>query len=59
MVSADESSSLRVGNLCREKEKIIYQGDHSAFNKSVRDATRRRAAEIQVQQHEDKLTGAL
>jgi len=42
---------------CREAGKVTYQGRHSTFNNSVRDAIRRGAAENEVQKHEDKLTG--
>ena len=43
---------------CREAGKVTYQDWHSTFNNSMRDATRRRAAENEVQKHEEKLTGA-
>jgi len=43
--------------LCREAGKVTYQDCHSTFNNSVRDATRRGAAENEVQKHEEKLTG--
>jgi len=42
---------------CREAGKVTYQGRHSSFNNSVRDAIRRGAAENEVQKHEEKLTG--
>ena len=42
---------------CREAGKVTYQDRHSTFNNTVRDATRRGAAENEVQKHEEKLTG--
>ena len=43
---------------CREAGKVTYQDRHSTFNKNVRDAIRRGAAENEVQKYEWKLTGA-
>ena len=42
---------------CREAGKVTYQDRHSTFNNGVRNAIRRRAAENEVQKHEEKLTG--
>jgi len=41
---------------CREAE--TDQDRHSTFNTSMREAVRRKAAENEVQKHEEKLTGA-
>jgi len=43
---------------CREAGKVTYHDRHSTFNDGVRDAIRRGAAENEVQNHEEKLTGA-
>jgi len=43
---------------CREAGKVTYQNCHATFNNSVRDATRRGAAENEVEKHEEKFTGA-
>jgi len=45
-------------NPCCEAGKVTYQDCHSTFHNSVRDAIRRGAAENEVQNHEEKLTGA-
>jgi len=43
---------------CREAGKVTYQDRHLTLHNSVRDAIRRGPAEIDVQKHEKKLTGA-
>jgi len=43
---------------CSEAGKVTYEDRHSTFNNSVWDAIRRGAAENEVQEHEEKLTGA-
>jgi len=43
---------------CCEAGKVTHQDRHSTFNNSVRDATRKGAAENKVQKHEEKLTSA-
>ena len=45
-------------NLCCEAGKVTYQDHHSAFDNSVSDAIRRRAAENEVPKHNERLTGA-
>ena len=42
----------------RAAGKLTYHDRHSTFNNSVRDAIRRGAAENEVQNHEERLTGA-
>ena len=37
---------------------VTYQDRHSTFHNSVMDATRRVAAENEMQKHENELTGA-
>ena len=44
--------------LCREAGKVTYQDCHLTFINSVREAIRRGAAENEVQQHKERLTGA-
>ena len=42
---------------CCKVGKVTYEDRHSTFNKNVRDAIRRGAAENEVPKHEEKLTG--
>jgi len=49
------------GKPCRKAGTVTYQDLHSTFNNSMRDTiivVQRRAAENEVQKHEERLTGA-